>query len=113
LRAAERSPALSALAEEEGEANRGVLLVGRVADDDLEDEAAELIAAETLLTAVFDAERAAEAPVEMAFAALEVGYRKTINVAIRPRAPRVPKIPPATPAGVTLLVEAGALFGAG
>jgi hypothetical protein len=36
-----------------------------------------------------------------------------MNEATRPRAPSVPKIPPATPAGVTVGVEDGALFGIG
>ena len=80
-------------------------------DDDVFDEAATLTAAETLLTTDFEADNAFEAPVEIIFAALDVGYLKTMNDANKPRPPSVPKIPPATPAGVTFEEEAGALFG--
>ena len=77
LRAAESSPALSALAAADGGENRGVLLVkGRVEDvleEEEEDVAAELIAADTLWTADFDKEKAVEAPVEIILAALEEG----------------------------------------
>ena len=74
LRAAESSPALSALAAADGATNRGVLLVkGRVEDVLEEDVAAELIAADTLWTADFDKEKAVEAPVEITLAALEEG----------------------------------------
>ena len=75
LRAAESSPALSALAAADGAANRGVLLVKGRVEDVLEEEdvAAELIAADTLWTADFDKEKAVEAPVEITLAALEEG----------------------------------------
>ena len=76
LRAAESSPALSALAAADGGENRGVLLVkGRVEDvlEEEEDVAAELIAADTLWAADFDKEKAVEAPVEIILAALEEG----------------------------------------